>query len=278
MNKYLLFLLVGCHACIAATADPHSVDQAPSFQEVLDGFQNLSEDTVRIGVLQEMGETIGFRSGMVWEAQNIARVLQKRELDLDRIFMFGSLITQQNTLPPVIVEAQDVASISPEQFRTANKVYTIIKPEEFVSVPPTWRDYLFTGLQLKSELIYPGEDAKPKNSAEREAWEKAVSKGWEDGTKQASNILEENFNRLIRDYTGMLRFSSLLKQGMISSTQVASTTHTVAPESSVDKLTIGEQHRTIIKKSEFQVNPEKWRPVITKDIQSPQPTYNYGGR
>ncbi|EDD5429914.1 hypothetical protein BSW62_20785 [Salmonella enterica subsp. enterica serovar Enteritidis] len=271
---YLTILWVGS----AAADSPFTSAPAPNLNEVLNGFHNDDANTVRMGVLRDLGETIGFRAGMAWEAQNIANALRERETDLDRIFQFGPLMTTDSSLPPVIVEAIDVASVSKDQFRTATKVYNIVKQEEFVAVPPTWRDYLFTGLLQAPDIVYPGEDAKPKNSAEKKAWDEAVKKGWTDGSQQADQIREENFNRLVRDYTGMLRFSALVKQGMISRTQISSKVNSVSPESSKDTLMIGEKNRSIMKKAEFETNPSKWTPVITKSPDVKNNTYQYGGR
>lgn len=71
------------------------------------------------------------------ESQKIANSLKQKESELDCLFQFGPFITSDSTLPPVIVEAIDVASVSKDQFRTANKVFNIVKQEEFVAVPPT---------------------------------------------------------------------------------------------------------------------------------------------
>ena len=168
-------------ACNAAAQLPIE-KTAPTFEEVLNGFSNADSDSVRIGVIRDLGETIGFRGGMSAESQKIANSLKQKESELDRLFQFGPFITSDSTLPPVIVEAIDVASVSKDQFRTANKVFNIVKQEEFVAVPPTWRDYLFTGLLQAPEVIYPGEDAQPKNSAEKKAWEeirRVDLNGWE---------------------------------------------------------------------------------------------------
>lgn len=277
--KLLVCSLAIAWAGAAAANVPYDEKPAPSFNEVLNGFNNEDGDTVKITVLRDMGETIGFRTGMVWEAQNIARGLKKRESVLDRIYNFGTLLTNDSSLPPVIVEANDLASISQNQFRTANKSFNIIKPEEFVSVPPTWRDYLFTGLIQQPEVIYPSDDARPKTGAETRAWEMALKKGWNDGVTQAQSILDENFSRLGRDYNGMMRFNALLRMGMISRTEIASKVYTVSPESNKNSLTIGEQHREIMKKAQFEVNPDKWKPIITKSLPTEgQALYQYGGR
>lgn len=258
---------------------PYTEQPAPSFDQVLNGFTDSAADTVRINVLRELGETIGFRSGLVWEAQNIAKGLKAKETQLDRIFQFGTLVTTEHTLPPVIVEATDVATIAPDQLRTANKVFNIIKSEEFVSVPPTWRDYLFTGLTQAPEIVYPNEDAKPKTNTEKKAWEMAMKKGWDDGVQQAVNILDENFNRLNRDYNGMYRFSIMLKNGMITRTQIATQSYKVSPDSSKDSLTLDETHQQIMKKSEFQIDPQKWN-ALKQSQSGSRPTneFTYGGR
>ncbi|MEB5981796.1 type IV secretory system conjugative DNA transfer family protein [Enterobacter vonholyi] len=277
--KLLVCLLALAWAGAAAADAPYDENPAPSFNEILNGFNNSEGDTVRITVLRDMGETIGFRTGLVWEAQNIAKGLKKKESVLDRLYNFGSLMTNESSLPPVIVEANDLASVSKDQFRTANKAFNIVKPEEFVSVPPTWRDYLFTGLLQQSEVIYPSDDARPKTSAEKNAWETSLKKGWNDGVAQAQSILDENFSRLGRDYNGMMRFNALLRMGMISRTEIASKVYTVSPESNKNTLTIGEKHREIMKKAQFEVNPDKWKPVITKSPTSDTSAqYQYGGR
>lgn len=281
MNRFrlLIFSLILPVSGGVLGGEPYEAERAPSFKEVMNGFNDSSADTIRISVLREMGETIGFRSGMVWEAQNLAKELGAHSLQLDRIFQFSTLMTNDSSLPPVIVEANDVAAVSKDQFRTANKSFNIIRQEQFVSVPPTWRDYLYTGLMLSPEITYPGEDARPGSSADTKAWESSLKKGWEQGVEQARQILDENFNRLSRDYNGMMRFNALLRMGMISRTQIASKIYTVSPESNKSSLTIGEKHSEIMKNAEFEVNPKKWQPVITKSVPSATGhDYQYGGR
>jgi defect-in-organelle-trafficking protein DotC len=51
------------------------------------------------------------------------------------MFKFAPMIAKNGTLPPVIVEARDVAAFSQDQVRTANRVYKIEREERFVSVP-----------------------------------------------------------------------------------------------------------------------------------------------
>lgn len=55
-------------ACNAAAQLPIE-KTAPTFEEVLNGFSNADSDSVRIGVIRDLGETIGFRGGMSAESQ-----------------------------------------------------------------------------------------------------------------------------------------------------------------------------------------------------------------
>ncbi|CAH2902547.1 MAG: IncI1 plasmid conjugative transfer protein TraI [uncultured Paraburkholderia sp.] len=79
---------------------------------------------------------------MAARARVLRDALNARADNLDTIFQFSPLINRNGTIPPVIVEARELSSFSPDQIRTANRVYKIGKEERFVSVPPTWRDYL----------------------------------------------------------------------------------------------------------------------------------------
>lgn len=53
------------------------------------------------------------------------------------MYSFQPLISSEGYLPPVIAEAKDVAHITNEQIRTANRAYDIVVPARFVSNPPT---------------------------------------------------------------------------------------------------------------------------------------------
>jgi len=241
-----------------------------------DGSGVREADTVRMSILRSMGETLGFRAGLAKRARELTDAFKPAASVMDRAYNFASLVSADSALPPVIAEAQDVAAITPNQLRTSNKVYNILKPEEFVSVPPTWRDYLYTGLQVNVDADFPAKDAQPNNSAEKEAWREAVEKGWADGSDQADQILTANFNRLTRDYTGMLRYSLMVKQGMITKTVVATSTQTVSTDSNTKRLILGERQQQITKPAEFKTNAEQWKPVVSKQIGTEK--FTYGGR
>lgn len=259
-------LLVALTAAFSVHADsggtttpPPGVDQISS----PNGPSGRDETTpVRRMLLSSMGHTVGFRGGMAHESYFLMQSMDKQRSTLDAMFRFATVIEPSGTLPPVIVEAQDVAHITDNQIRTANKVYKIIRGEEFVSVPPTWRDYLFTGLTTDNSASYPGAESQPTNSAEEAIWGEAVKTGWGEGIRQADAIAEANFHRLTRDYTGMMRYTVLLRRGMIGKTEIAEQVKSVT--SSAKQLTIGETSKQLTKPAEFQQNPDRWAPVISR--------------
>lgn len=259
-------LVVALTAAFSVYADPgDDSTPPPSIGQLSNPAGPSGKDgttPVRKMLLSNMGHTVGFRGGMAQESYFLMQSMNKQRSTLDAMYRFATVIEPSGALPPVIVEAQDVAHITGNQIRTANKVYKIIRGEEFVSVPPTWRDYLFTGLTTDSSASYPGAESQPANSAEKVIWSDAVKAGWGEGIRQADAIAEANFHRLTRDYIGMMRYTVLLHRGMIGKTEVAEQVKSVT--SSAKQLTIGETHKQLTKPAAFQQNPDRWSPIISR--------------
>jgi defect in organelle trafficking protein DotC len=229
---------------------------------------NNGISALRAKMLSEAGRTVGFRGGLAARAGVLIDELALRRKALDAMFQFHTLIGRNGAVPPVIVEARDLSAFSDDQIRTASRVYKIQREEHFVSVPPTWRDYLFVGLLLNGGVDLPAPEARPKGDDELAIWREAVKAGWSDGEAQAIAILQANFDRLVRDYTGMIRYSVLLQQGMITRTQVAESRQTVT--GNTKELKLGDSLRRLTKKAEFETDANKWRPTVTRGI-APQP-------
>lgn len=219
-------------------------------------------NNLRSQMLTDAGRTVGFRGGMVSRGRSIIRALEARADQLDMLFQFAPLMSKNGTVPPVIVEAQDLAAFAPDQIRTATNVFSKVKDERFVSVPPTWRDYLLTGLPQKGAVELPVVAARPQDDREMTLWRRAVQAGWDEGQKQADAILEANFNRLTRDLGGMLLYATLLQRGMISGTRVAELSQTVSGDGG--QMMLGDTLRRLTSKALFETRPEKWRPAITE--------------
>ncbi len=217
--------------------------------------ENDKENNFRLKIISESAYTIGYRAGIVNKSNELISILNSRADKLDLIFNFSTLISKNGVLPPVIVESEKVAAFSRDQIRTANKVYKIKKEERFVSNPPTWADYLFLGLQTKFTDEYVG--IKPKSSEEIKTWKESVKSGWIDGRSFAVDVLEANFNRLITDFTGMMRYSELLQQRMITKSKTARSISTITGNEK--QIILGDELQRLIEKASFELNVDKWR-------------------
>ncbi|PHM37621.1 DotC [Xenorhabdus mauleonii] len=209
-------------------------------------------------LLNDAGQTVGFRGGKAQRAWELQQELNNQNDILSRLYEFAPLINRQGWLPPVIVVSEDLAHITDKQIRTANKVYNILVSERFVSNPPTWRQYLLSGLAINFDV---SSEIKPKNSAEEKVWREAIKKGWQDGRESADRILESNFHRLTRDYSGMIRYSTLIQQGMISPPVISEELQSVT--GSRNKLMIGDRVRDLKQRAGFELDKKRWKPVIT---------------
>lgn len=126
-----VFLLSGCQSAIGNGAPPPGPEAylSPKKQDTSDVSDNRRQ------MLTEGGRTTGFRGGKAQRAWELRRDLDARAKHLDATYDFRPLISSRGWLPPVITEAADVAHVTPDQIRTASRVYEIIQPERFVSNP-----------------------------------------------------------------------------------------------------------------------------------------------
>ena len=82
-----------------------------------------------------------------------------------------------------------------------------------VSAARTWRFYLE---RQWGEVLPPPDVLRPTNEEERAQWFEHVEEGWERGIEQANEIFQADLNQLVADYQGMIRYRTLLAQGMVS--------------------------------------------------------------
>ncbi|WP_252387416.1 type IV secretory system conjugative DNA transfer family protein, partial [Escherichia coli] len=213
-------------------------------------------------MLTDAGRTLGFRGGKAQRSWELIQALNARESTLNALYDFRPLISREGWLPPVIDEAQDVAHIQPDQIRTASRVWTILRPERFVSNPPGWRDWLLRGL---STTATPGTEGRvvPEDRAQRRLWENALRQGWQEGRDNADLTLEANQKRLTRDYRGMMLYALLWRQGMITRPDVTEQRQTVTGNGR--KLITGDHVRRLKTHAEFTLQKSRWRPVVSTE-------------
>lgn len=167
----------------------------------------------------EIAYALGSSGGLAQRMKEIKQDIDNRGAELDAIFDFSKMTIENGVLAPVLTEGlSNYAQNSTEEVRIADKIYKIEAPAKFVSVYPTWRTYLrfsFPSYEMPSPAYLP------KNAAEKAVWDQSVKDGWQKGVTQANSIFEASFNRLERDYKGMVKYKILLAEGVITPTIIA---------------------------------------------------------
>lgn len=260
MKRFALAGLLLCCALTSFADDAPPADIQDYINPAVNHYNGLSDTVWQM--LNEAGQTVGFQGGKAQRAWELRQILMARDSTLNNMYDFRPLISRQGYLPPVIATATDMSHITPDQIRTAYRTYNILIPARFVSNPPGWRTWLLPGLASK-RIDAPDASVHPKNRKEKAVWETAVRRGWEEGRQSADRTLEANFNRLTRDYTGMLRYSTLLQQGIIQAPDVKETQQSVT--GTRDELMIGDRVKRIQDPAGFVVDKNKWKPVIRKE-------------
>lgn len=273
MKRTTLALLAMMLAGHAMADDTPLSAAPPDIQHYIDASDGDKSDITdaRADMIRQAGRTVGYQGGKAQRAWELQQALTVDNSTLNALYDFRTLISNDGWLPPVIDEAQDVAHITPDQIRTASHVYQIISPERFVSNPPSWRSWLLAGLDT-SAASTPANGILPKTSDEKKIWRTAMENGWQEGRAGADHILEANFNRLTRDYRGMVLYSELLRQGFITRPRVSDEEQTVSGNR--QKLVTGDRIRRIREHAGFTPDKRAWQPVInTESHHEPDQTF-----
>lgn len=219
-----------------------------------DKSSQISE--IRKNVLVEFASSYGVSSGLNWELNKIKNAdLSRNEAKFDRLYDFSKLIIENGVLPPVLQEGQsNYAQESPDEVRISDKTIGIVSPAKFVSVYPTWRDYLVFSIP---EFEKPPKSFLPQNDAESALWDEWARKGWENGVQQAKTMYQSSLSRLDRDYNGMLMFKILLAQGLVTPTLIAK--HNLGVTGNGKEISINDQIFRIVDHSALVPNEKEWK-------------------
>lgn len=234
--------------------------------DVSDTANAAAANPLRSNALRDTALRFGAQGGLAWRMEKfISEELPRRERQFDNGFDFRQLMLQNNkVMPPVIVEGHNRMDVADDgrSLRLSASTYHIERQAHFVGGAPTWRDYL-TSMAYKSPKL-PSAGLLPKDGDERELWRKWVSTGWEDGVLQAEAIINANFNRLKRDYLGVILYHRLRKQGMVSEPYVAVGSPSVTGDGA--NLAVDDQILRISELPSLTVDSKQW--VATPAIPS----------
>jgi defect-in-organelle-trafficking protein DotC len=270
-----IYLLTGLSLCVMLTACSTTQTNYKTVGSLdnLDQLQNLHAQAtpakkkmtgLRSQALQDIAMSVGAQAGLAWRSERINQMLTKNSSKLDRIYNFNLILLDHNVIPPVLVQGNNSLNLADGQtLRINDRTYQIIIQASFTTAPPQWRNYIWMDYQ-HPELPLPA--FLPKTLEERIVWKKYSTLGWQDGIDQANAIFNDNLARLTRDYTGMALYRNLLLKGMVSKPFVAHTDLGVTGDSS--DLRINDQILRITSLPKLQVNPGRWKSIVTNDSTS----------
>ncbi|WP_367606332.1 type IV secretion system DotC family protein [Legionella sp. W05-934-2] len=271
MLKYILnlgiislLLLGGCTSGLQSNQG--DVTTLAGLQSMASSKNNQMNKTEKISRIREMAlkETalsLGAQSGLAMRAKNINKALMRNARHLDQVFDFTALILEHNVMPPVLLSGRNTVNLADAQtIRVSDRTYKVAKQAHFISVPPTWRQYIWMDYK-KPE--YPHVSLLPKTKDERQVWRHFVEQGWNNGIEQANTILEERLASLQEDFVGMIRYRKLLAMNMVSPPFVADTDLGVTGDA--NEIHIDDRVLRITALPALNVNAKEWRAAVAKD-------------
>ena len=217
---------------------------------------------IRADALRETALSYGARGGLARRTWEIRQELNLSVPDLDRTYNFQSLLISAPSglmiEPPVVTESQQNLIISGDgqQAAVSDVLLKIGREARIVSASRDWRTYLERDW---GKVEPPPEVLLPRTEQERLAWAQWVAQGWEAGYKQADEIFQADLDRLVRDYTGMVRYRSLLAQNMISAPFALQEDRGITGGGG--EMRIGDRALSITGQSQLQASPSEWQAV-----------------
>lgn len=238
----------------------------------LSKLQEIPADTTKVGggmpdlrptAMRQAALKFGMEGGLARRTWEIAQVLERRSANLGTIYRFDALTIPVPAgpimLPPIVTEASDALDVSDDgQTATAaRQVYRILSPARIVTVPPHWRSYLVRQWAAPGQ---PAENTRPKDSVEREAWRRWVTEGWDQGSQFADETLASDLARLNRDFLGMIRYRTLVAQGVMRDLYLAQADMGVTGGGG--EMRVGDRLVRISAPAQLNSNTADWKPIL----------------
>lgn len=259
LTTTVLLLSVGCGS--TAEKPMHAnTENLTDLRNITRGNTQAIELTgIRFAALRDTALSLGARGGLAWRAKIINARINQYIRPMERIYNFNTMMLEDNVLPPVLLEGRNtLEQTSSDTLRIADRAYLIQSQAKFVTAAPTWRDYL-TLYYDKPEV--PDRSLLPKTEQERSVWDKFIQQGWQAGILQADAIFAENLGRLKRDYEGMIRYRSLLAQGIVSAPFVAKLDLGIT--GNANEMTVNDRVLRITVMPSFQADSDSWKTEMT---------------
>lgn len=217
---------------------------------------------IRRDAIKEAAISLGARGGLAWRSFAIRKELESRARYLDRVFDFSQLLIAAPSglliEPPIISESINAMLIEGDgqQAAVSDRIFHIVNNARIVSTPRTWRTYLEREWGTVEE---PPDILRPEDEEERKIWIELVTKGWEEGVRQANEIFEEDLSILVADYEGMIRYRTLLSQGMVSQPYALQVDRGITGGG--EEMRVGDRAVQITGVPELITGSEQWKPA-----------------
>lgn len=217
---------------------------------------------IRKEAQKEAAISYGARGGLAFRTYQIRQEIQLRAGSLDKIYNFSELLIPAPSglliEPPIITDVENAMIIDGggQEAAVSDRIINIVTNSKIVSSPRSWREYLE---REWGDVEMPPDILRPNNDEERNDWAEQVEIGWAQGVAQANEIFEEDLNRLMADFQGMVRFRMLLSQGMISAPYALQTDRGVTGGG--DEMRVGDRAVEITSSPGLISEYDKWRPA-----------------
>ncbi|WP_371436145.1 type IV secretory system conjugative DNA transfer family protein [Polaromonas sp.] len=260
LNTVRILLAVAAICAVSAQAQtaPSQVDSILN----IGSSSSSGEDKVgyaREQILREAATALGARAGLSDRSKELLAVLDGRAAALDARYNFNPLVIGASVLPPVISESRDVVALEAAAMRVAGAVFRIDEPARFAMPTPTWRDWLYVGLDGSNVSVPSLGSSAPATSSERQMWQRLVKESYQQGRAQAQAVFDANLALLDRVHSGMRRYFDLWQRGMVSAPIIASNTDLVVREDP-NTIAVGNTLYRITAPTDFRVH-QQWTPL-----------------
>jgi defect-in-organelle-trafficking protein DotC len=236
-------------------------------QEVVPKNKNEQINPLRLQALKDAALSVGAQGALAKRSEEIDKMLAQDTRYLDQVFNFTPLMLPHNVLPPVILEGDRPLNLADSNtIRLADKTFTIAQQAKFVTVPPTWHDYLWMSFPKPNE---PDNSLLPKSPKEQDVWKKYIKMGWAQGTEQANTIFADNVARLKQQYQGIVLYRKLLNQNMVSLPYVANTELGITGGG--DQMSVNDQVLRITALPTLNSDSQYWKATVGQQDQPALP-------
>lgn len=237
--------------------------------EVLAGASEQSAQakgsSLRYDAVGQQAYHWGLSEGLFYQHGVNQDTLVKNTTLLNRIADFSKFIVDGKLLLPTAMEAKRIyEQISSNEARTVNVSYTLHRPAQIVSSPPTWREYLFRTVE---QPIKPDSVLLPRDKQEKSIFTHQFQAGWEAGTRQANMILDNDFRMLERDLNGHYVFRQLAVQNIVRLPSINKIDNNVVVSSDGRTINVDDVIYRISVPEGFE-NIGKWEPIFTSSTSS----------